>query len=272
MKKDYIAISPDETTSAGEIDFVERFWTEQWDAHSRLPRVEGVAQREEYKMMRPFLSSLPSGSRILDAGCGMGEWTVFLTDQGFDVVGLDVSGRTISRLRSLLPTYHFVHGDIRRMDFAEESFDACFSWGVFEHFENGMGDCINEVHRVLKPGGWLFVSVPFQNWRHILRDALPLHWWDHTYNKRHGYTQPQRFYQWRLTRSELHRELELRGFRVKRVKPINKAGGVGRWLQWDFRIFKSGTLTFKLAQHLFSYLMPASYISHMIMGIAKKCI
>ena len=149
MRKDYAPISSNGTVEE-EIHFVERFWTERWEAHSRLPRVEGVAQREEYKMMLPFLSSLPTGSRILDAGCGMGEWTVFLTNQGFEVVGLDVSERTISRLRGLLPTYHFVHGDIRRMDFATGSFDACFSWGVFEHFENGLGDCINEVHRILK--------------------------------------------------------------------------------------------------------------------------
>jgi SAM-dependent methyltransferase len=269
MRKDYVPISFNGSAEE-EIHFVERFWTERWDAHSRLLRVEGVAQREEYKMMLPFLSSLPTGSRILDAGCGMGEWTVFLTNRGFDVVGLDISQHTISRLRELLPDYQFVQGDIRKTEFTQESFDACFSYGVFEHFENGLGDCINEVHRVLKPGGWLFVSVPFQNWRHILWGVLPLHWWDHTYDRDLGYTQPQRFYQWRLTRSELQRELELRRFCVVQVRPIHKIAGVGRWLEWDFRIFKGGSLAFKLAQHFFSYLMPASFVSHMIMAVARK--
>lgn len=93
-----------------------------------------------------------------------------------------------------------------------------------------MGDCIHEVHRILKPGGWLFVSVPYYNWRHILRDLLSLSRWDHTYDKRCGYTQPQRFYQWRLTRSELQRELELRGFQVREIRPIHKIEGVERFL------------------------------------------
>jgi SAM-dependent methyltransferase len=270
MKKDYVVIRSDEGPETNEIDFVERFWTGRWDEQRQVPQEDSVAQREEYKIIYPFLRHLPSRSRILDAGCGMGEWTVFLRNQGFDAVGLDVSERTISRLRNLLPGHQFVHGDLRKTGFPEESFDACISWGVFEHFENGLGDCVNEVCRLLKSGGWLFVSVPYQNWRHILRDSLPLHWCDHTYDKKHSYVQPQRFYQWRLTRSELQRELELRRFRVVEIRPIHKIAGVGRWLEWDFRVFKSGSLAFKVTQHLFSYLMPASFVSHMILAVAQK--
>ncbi len=268
MRKDYIAISIHEERLNG-IDFVEKFWTERWDSFDRKIKTESITKREEYRIIKPFLKNIPVRGRILDAGCGMGEWTVFLADQGYDAVGLDISEKTILRLKELLPDYQFIHGDIRKTFFENDSFDACISWGVFEHYENGMGDCLKEVNRILKPNGWLFMSVPYQNWRHILRDALEFHNRSNRY-KKNSYIQPHRFYQWRFTKGEIYQELELRGFRVKWINPIHKPEGVGRFLDWDFRIFKSGTFGYKLTHHLFSYLLPAFFISHMIMAVAQK--
>ncbi len=253
-----------------ESAFVEEFWSRRWDAVAHVPRLDGVGRSEEYRIMSRFLQQLPRGSRILDGGCGMGAWTVFLTNQGFDVVGMDLSERTVVRLKELLPGYTFVRGDVRRTGFEDESFDAYFSWGTFEHFECGLGECVREAHRILKPGGLLFVSVPHQNWRHIIRDSRPLSKWDPAYNPRDGYVAPQRFYQWRFTRPELHRELELGGFRVLEIRPIGKLQGVYRWLQWDFRLFNEGTKVFTLAQVIFSLFMPAAFISHMILAVAEK--
>ena len=104
-----------------------------------------------------------------------------------------------------------------RAGFDAGSFDACFSSGAFEHSENGIGDCRDEARRILKPGGWLFVSVPFQNWRRILRDAGQLENWDEGFAAAAGNRQPHRFYQCRFTRPELRRELELHGFRAEVV-------------------------------------------------------
>ena len=56
--------------------------------------------------MHSVLSQLPRGSLILDGGCGMGEWTVFLAQQGFDVTGLDISEATIARLGTWFPHVH----------------------------------------------------------------------------------------------------------------------------------------------------------------------
>jgi ubiquinone/menaquinone biosynthesis C-methylase UbiE len=266
MRKDYIAVPQDDLSAREDIDFVEKFWTERWDERELTHVGANITQREEYKIIYPYLKCLSSGMRVLDAGCGIGEWTVFLNKEGILTVGMDISERTISRLRSMFPRYQFVHGDVRKSEFDEASFDACISWGVFEHFENGLGDCIREMHRVLKPKGLLFVSVPFLNWRHILRDSFLKKGWDKTYDN----TQNQRFYQWRLTRPELCMELGMRGFRVMRVTPIHKAEGVGRWLDWDFRLFKRGTKSFRIARRAFSYILPSFYVSHMILAVAQK--
>ena len=177
---------------------------------------------------------------------------------------------TLSWLKEHLPGYEFARGDIRATPFLDARFDAYLSWGVFEHFENGLGECISEAHRILKPGGLLCVSVPYQNWRHILRDSRHLTKWDPEFDSKSGYTGSYRFYQWRLSREELRRELELHGFQVLQLKSIHKEQGVQRWLQWDFPLFKEGSVMFKVLRRAFSWILPSWYVSHMIVGVARR--
>jgi predicted SAM-dependent methyltransferase len=84
--------------------------------------------------------------------------------------------------------------------------------GAFEHFEEGLGPCLREAHRVLKLRGSLYVTVPFQNWRHTVLGI-----------KGDGcgepFLKPKRFYQGRLTRHELADELRLYGFRALETNP-----------------------------------------------------
>ena len=269
MRKDYIPVVEAAVTD-DETSFVERYWTDVWKNHDQPPDLSALARREEYRIIRPFLAKLPKGSRVLDAGCGLGEWTIFLAQQGFTCVGLDLSADVIDKLRAQFPANEFVRGDIRQTGFEAGSFDACFSWGAFEHFENGLGDCLTEAQRILRPGGWLFISVPFQNWRHILRDARPPDRWDEGFDAKNGYGQPRRFYQWRFTRPELQRELELHGFRAESVSPINKLSGVGRWLQWDFRVVRPNTRAYFIARRAFAVLTPDAYISHMLLAVGQR--
>ncbi len=268
MKKDYIAIS-EKLSLAEENTFVENFWTQRWDAITELPKASSIAKREEYQIMQPYLQQLRVGSRILDGGCGMGEWTVFLTNQGFETVGVDISEQTIARLRELLPRYQFVHGDIRHTEFADASFDAYFSWGTFEHLENGQRECVQEAYRILKPGGYLFVSVPFQNWRHLLRDmkAFPQH--KGKTPSQQGKNSSMRFYQWRLTGPELERELTIEGFTVLHITPIQAKEGIKRTVHHDFGIQRGSTLHRKMTR-LLRHIIPRCWIAHMIMGIAQK--
>ena len=227
----------DESEGHDEISAIESQWTRIWEqGGGPQGRADGITRKPEFKIMWPYIRQLPKGSRILDGGCGIGDWVLWLTRAGYPTVGLDVSKITIGKLKQMFSDMEFAVGDIRETGFPDESFDAYFSWGTFEHFEEGFGRVVTEAFRVLKPGAYLFTSMPFVNLRHAIRGTLLERW------RLSPQTQRMRFYQWRLTRSELATILARHGFEVEDVKMIGKRQGVQRWLQGATGI--SATSTF----------------------------
>lgn len=260
MIKDYLE---EDFSDKDEISFVERYWTEVWDREKGL--LDGIGKipnKPEYKVMYRYIKTMAKDIRILDGGCGLGNWTVYFSRQGFRVLGLDISKKVIARLQQLFPDVEFSVADIRNTGLPDDSFDIYFSWGVFEHFEQGMYPCIKEARRVLKPGGLLFITVPADNLRHAFLKTFKDY-------RDTGDIKNTRFYQWRFTRAELARELRMGGFEVELVKSIHKHQGVLRSLQnefgLDYRWFISRALSALLAPFI-----PAPVIGHMNIAVARK--
>lgn len=254
----------DEAEGSEEIDAIEAQWTGYWEAQGGPQgRADRIPRKAEFKIMWPYIQRLPKGSRILDGGCGMGEWVMWLTRAGYPTVGLDVSKITIGKLKEKFPDFEFAVGDIRETGLPDNSFDAYFSWGTFEHFEEGFGRVVTEAFRLLKPGAYLFVSLPFVNLRLALTETLRRPWKLRPQSKR------VRFYQWRLTRAELATILSRHGFEVEDVKMIGKRQGIQRWLQGV-----TGIPAMSFFARSFAVLMypvvPKAVIAHMILAIARK--
>jgi SAM-dependent methyltransferase len=254
----------DESEGEQEIAAIESQWTRIWE-QSGGPQgsADRIPRKAEFRIMWPYLEKLPKGSRILDGGCGLGDWVVWLTKAGYPTVGLDVSRLTIGKLRQMFPDMEFAVGDVRETGFPSDSFDVYFSWGTFEHFEEGFGRVVNEAFRILKPGGWLFTSMPFVNLRHALRDTLWEPW------RLPPQTARTRFYQWRLTRGELASILARHGFAVEDVIIIGKRQGLQRWLQQMTGVSGTSTVARGFAV-LASPFVPKALIGHMILAIARK--
>ena len=258
MRKDYIAATE---PADHETEFVEKYWTTVWEREGGPQgHIDRIPSKDEYRAMAPYMAKLPQNARILDGGCGLGDWTLFFARRGFSVVGLDLSRQTVEQLRTRFPEAGFVDGDIRQTNFPDSSFDAYFSWGVFEHFESGLQECVREAFRILKPGGQLFVSVPLDNLRHALLGSFA------SISRNEG---SQRFYQWRLTRAELARELAIGGFEVIETRPIHKRQGVLRGLHHEFGLPYEWFLT-KALSVLLASLIPASFVAHMVLAVARK--
>jgi SAM-dependent methyltransferase len=156
-----------------------------------------------------FLQHLPKGKKILEAGCGLGAWIVYLGDRGYDIDGIDHDVRVIERLKDWRPSLPVFQGDICHLPYEDESLGAYISLGVMEHFEDGCAEAMTEAWRVLKPGGLMFFTVPLENiFRKIL--AHPLRSLYLSWQKSRG--DEIHFAEYRFTRKEVERLLQENGF------------------------------------------------------------
>ncbi len=125
-----------------------------------LPAKRGVdyektaeAAAKEYKIedhVKAFVAEYKlQDKRVLDIGSGRG----YLQDVVADYTGLDLSSK-------VAPYYHkpFVVGSATKMPFADSSFDAAWTVWVVEHIPQPE-KAFEEMRRVLKPGGMLFLLV-----------------------------------------------------------------------------------------------------------------
>lgn len=101
-----------------------------------------------------------AGRRILDAGCGSGPLTAALRDAGADVTGFDVSAAMVDLAHARLGEDADLHvADLGApLPFADDEFDDVVASLVLHYLEDWSGP-LAELHRVLKPGGRLIVSV-----------------------------------------------------------------------------------------------------------------
>ena len=101
--------------------------------------------------MHEILRELPPGSRALDLGCSTGSFA--LESTAARVIRLD---RQAPRSASLA---RFVQADAAQLPFPDGSFAAVISNHSLEHFDNPDA-VLDEIRRVLRKGGALFVAVP----------------------------------------------------------------------------------------------------------------
>jgi SAM-dependent methyltransferase len=90
-------------------------------------------------------------------------WVRRLNDRGYRTVGLDYARESLLRSKRVAQDLPLVTGDLRLLPYPDATFDTYFSVGVIEHFRHGPLGILQEAYRVLKPGGNILVSVPFEN-------------------------------------------------------------------------------------------------------------
>lgn len=139
-----------------------------WDALWASIDTGGYARERRGHLPRflaaPVAKYLTPGARVLEAGCGLGGFTVAMKARGFDAEGCDYAPQVVAKLTDRFPEIRFFVADVRRMkDTPDGAYDAVYSPGVVEHFEAGPEPILAETWRILKPGGVALVSTPCLN-------------------------------------------------------------------------------------------------------------
>jgi SAM-dependent methyltransferase len=117
---------------------------------------------------------LPPNAEILDVGTSTGSNLRLLRDLGFaHVTGVDQSPEAIRFCASKgLGLVRL--GDIRALEFPDQRFDLVLATDVIEHVDDDVG-ALQELRRVLKPGGYLLLTVPAFRFLWGLQDEVSHH-------------------------------------------------------------------------------------------------
>ncbi|NIQ01739.1 MAG: methyltransferase domain-containing protein [Nitrospinaceae bacterium] len=103
-----------------------------------------------------------TGKNVLEIGCGMGTDHLSLARRGGVMHGIDLIPKNIEitreRFRLFDKETRLTQGDAENLPYPDNSMDFVYSFGVLHHSPD-TEKTINEIHRVLKPGGQCYVTV-----------------------------------------------------------------------------------------------------------------
>jgi len=166
------------------------------------------SRRRLWRQRLALVRARRTGGDLLDVGCGDGSFLEAAQGAGFLCAGTELSDYAAERVRRRL-RIPVMTGPVRAIEWPAASFDVVTLWHVLEHLVNPRGD-LAIVHRLVRPGGLLFVAVPnrlctvFNSVYRMIKGAPPPF-----------YTPDEReLHLFHFTPAGVRRLLEQQGFRV----------------------------------------------------------
>lgn len=142
--------------------FKLRIAYDEW--HEKIHRNRGSLETSLFEWhQNAFCLSPPlKALKVLEVGCGTGDFSFFLRDREARVTAVDFSEKAIElsrkKAQALGHSINFQVADAHELPFKANSFDLIFSCECLEHVFDPQ--CVlNEFHRVLKPSGKLILTT-----------------------------------------------------------------------------------------------------------------
>ena len=138
------------------------------DIHSldrHVPWVRYKLQKELQLLDRRAVPA--SGQVLLDVGAGWGDYLPHFVERGFSIIALDIDPANLFRMAGVKPAgypLHLAKADAHKLPLRDGTVDVAFMGEVLEHVVSPE-EALKETYRVLRPGGRIFVDVP---WWHEL--------------------------------------------------------------------------------------------------------
>jgi SAM-dependent methyltransferase len=149
------------------------------DLFDRLCRIEEghfwfqARNRIISRILRQYVAN-ETPPRVLEIGCGTGFVLQGLAAEGrYQLTGLEEHLAGLRHARRRLPSIEFVQADARDLPY-EAEFDAIGAFDVIEHIDEDTA-VLASVHRALKPGGIVILTVPQHKWLWSATDEQAMH-------------------------------------------------------------------------------------------------
>jgi 2-polyprenyl-3-methyl-5-hydroxy-6-metoxy-1,4-benzoquinol methylase len=172
-----------ETDHSAWLDRVRANWNERAPSWDAMSEENAVAPDRPADLERTADAlRLTSGSRLLDAGCGSGQYAIAFAERGYRVTAVDLASEMIARARAHANEHgvdvEWRVGEVAQIADADATYDAIHARVVLQ-FVPDVVEALNEFRRVLEPGGRLYASVPGslspiynQSWRRFVDPQL----------------------------------------------------------------------------------------------------
>jgi len=109
---------------------------------------------------RPFFAALPRGGRVLDLGCGSGDFMRLLASQDLRAEGIDISSEQVSLAVKAGLDAHEADA-FEFLASHEGTYDGIAALDLIEHFaKDELLRLLEAIAAALKPGGWLLIQTP----------------------------------------------------------------------------------------------------------------
>lgn len=199
----------------------KKAWNENWKPHEVEKLLEIFSYPRVQKQISLYLQYLPKGEKILEGGCGLGPYLIYLHKLGYDITGVDYNQEPLDKIRQYDKTLQVEAMDVRSLRFPDNSFGAYLSLGVIEHFPEGPDKAIQEACRILRPGGVFIVQVPVMNM--FLAAKYPVELLRRNRFLRRISGRQQKVYYWQqyFTARRLKEILERQKFSVEKIVPMD---------------------------------------------------
>lgn len=135
-------------------------WSKNTDDYWITPCIESAYLAERW--------SSEGFRNMLDLGCGLGRHTVYMGTHGFDVTATDLSDEAVKRTKDWAAKENLqikaCVSNMLELPFRENSFDCIIAYNVIYHTDAvGFQAALEEIRRVLRPGGELFLTLISKN-------------------------------------------------------------------------------------------------------------
>ena len=216
---------------------------------------------------------MPGPLRTLDAGCGAGAYTIYAATIGSESVGISFNKQNNKNAEYRadilhIPNAKFITADLR--DFGNLKakigmFDQILCLDTIEHIQNDE-KLIGDLSSVLKPGGRIFITAPYKNYKHLVGDKLSEH--EDGGHMRWGYTHEE--IKTLFNRCGLDVELEdyVSGFISQQLTNVARLlGKVNKKMAW---VLTTPFKVLQLLDPLLTRLIRYPYFGIAIVGVKRR--
>lgn len=140
------------------------YWDKTWN---KFLKFHGMIAPSA-KLVQHLFAHVPRNGLILDLGCGEGRNSLYLSQVGYNIIGLDLSYKATRVMRNNFFEEEIkglvITGDARVLPFASESMDGILAHHLFDHLDEGsFVAAFDEAFRVLKGNGVMLLTMDSYN-------------------------------------------------------------------------------------------------------------